>query len=338
MSSIGAAISGAPRDQASRLRAMMGAAAETAATETAAPEQAPKPDPRFITPIITIASGKGGVGKTTLSVNLAVALASIGTRTTLIDADLGMANADVLCGLAPAHRLERTLGLREQDGSLARAEPLTMRDIAVDAPGGFRLVPGTVGASTMAELNETDRSALVRAIDAVERDSDVVLVDTSAGLGGHVASFLAAADLGLIVVVPEPTSIADAYALIKATAKRGVGVRLALVVNQVSGEREAIRVHRRIAGVCEKFLGFRPPLAGYVARDMRVAQSVRERRPLLLSHPRSPASLRYAVLARRLRDDLALRSGEPEAVRGGPGLLSRFGLSKARDLCAIRTT
>jgi len=333
MSTIGAAISGAPRDQASRLRAMMGAVAQTAA-----PEQAPNAEPRCITPIVTIASGKGGVGKTTLSVNLAVALASIGTRTTLVDADLGMANADVLCGLAPTHRLERTLGLREQDGSLARAEPLTMRDIAVDAPGGFKLVPGTVGAATMAELSETDRSALVRAIDAVERDSDVVLVDTSAGLGGHVASFLGAADIGLVVVVPEPTSIADAYALIKATTRRTVGVRLALVVNQVSGEREAVRVHARIAGVCEKFLGFRPALVGWIARDLRVARSVRERRPVLLSHPKSPASLRYAVLARRLRDDLALRSAELVTVRAGRGLLARFGRSKARDLCAIRTT
>jgi flagellar biosynthesis protein FlhG len=336
MSSVGSAISGAPRDQASRLRAMMGAAQTT--ERTAAPEQAPKEQPRSMTPIVTIASGKGGVGKTTLAVNLAASLAGIGTRTTLIDADLGMANADVLCGLAPTHRLERTLGLREQDGSLARAEPLTMRDIAIDAPGGFRLVPGTVGAETMAELSETDRSALVRAVDAVERVSDVVLVDTSAGLGGHVASFLAAADLALVVVVPEPTSIADAYALIKATRKRSVGVRLALVVNQAASEREAVKVHNRIAGVCEKFLGFRPPLAGFVARDLRVPKSVRERRPVVLTHPRSPASVRYAVLARRLRDELALRSASPEAIEPGGGLLSRLGRSRARDLCAIRTT
>ena len=336
MSSIGAAISGAPRDQASRLRAMMGAVTDD--QQTVAPEHAPSKPAPHVTPIVTIASGKGGVGKTTTAVNVAAALAARGVRATLVDADLGMANADVLCGLAPTRRLERTLGLREHDGSLARAEPLTMRDLSVEAPGGFRLVPGTVGAETMAELDESDRSALVRAIDAVERDSDIVLIDTSAGLGGHVASFLGAADLGLVVVAPEPTSVADAYALIKSTRKRSVGVRLALVVNQVGGRREAERVHERIAGVCERFLGFRPSLAGYIARDPRVPASVRDRRPVVLSHPKSRSSVRYEALARRLRDELALRAGGASASQPAGGLRSRLGRGKARDLCAIRAT
>lgn len=312
----------AATDQAARLRALMqrlSAGAVPIAADPPAPVSAPW---------IAICSGKGGVGKTNAAVNIAIALAQRSIRATLVDADLGMANADVLCGLTPLRRLDSTVG----DDSV---DPGTLMRLAVRAPGGFTLVPGAVGVARMADLNAGQRDALLRAMVSLEDASDVVIVDTGAGLGPGVLTFAHAADATLVVATPEPTSIADAYALIKCMVRSEGGAALSdarhgesgvwghgagpsrrvwLLVNQATDEREAFGVHARLAATCSRFLGFTPSLIGWITDDPAIPWSVRRRTPLLLACPRCRASRDVRRVAGKVAQALSL--GRPPGSRG----------------------
>lgn len=336
-------------DQATRLRAMVEAVERRQAV--ARPAVPPQPTgarvdlaaPRRRARIITVSSGKGGVGKTNTCVNLAIALTRLGKRITLLDADLGMANADVLCGLTPMRRLDQYVGVSDSAGPGA-VQTRSLREIAVEAPGGFRLIPGSVGVARMADLAPREQARLLAGLADLERDADILIVDTGAGLGPEVISFINVADLALIIATPEPTSIADAYALIKCsvlahrqgprahglrpgTAAPGGALKLGLVVNQAAGQQEAAAVYARIGGVCERFLGHRLPLVGWVVQDVRVGAAVRKRRPLLLESGKCPASkdLQHlaAAAARLLEPPAPTRSGAEEGG-AGPGWLSRL--------------
>jgi flagellar biosynthesis protein FlhG len=316
-----------PSDQATRLRALV---------ESAAPVTSSVPARRA--KILTVSSGKGGVGKTTACVNLSISMTQLGWRTTLLDADLGMANADVLCGLSPTRRLDQFVGVSDR----AAPAPLSLEEIAVDAPGGFRLIPGSVGIARMAELHPHERTRLLGALDELEDDTELLIVDTGAGLGGEVLSFIHSADLSLIIATPEPTSIADAYALIKCALSSPLSTtsgprlschpkpRLALLINQVSSKKEADAVHARIAATCSRFLNYRLPCLGWVAQDPHVGASVRRRKPLMLDEPRSPASRDLRRLACGLVENLELRhTRDPRSnakLSGLSGLWSRLTL------------
>jgi flagellar biosynthesis protein FlhG len=291
-------------DQASRLRQLVSRfEREDCVGETKASNQTSMVPPQRRIPVIAIASGKGGVGKTTTSVNLSIALARQNRRACLLDADLGLANADVLCGLMPKARLESAIDSNETP---------SLEDLAIDAPGGFRLIPGSVGIGRVGELDQRERTTLLHRLEDLQAGNDVILIDTSAGLGDSVTTFVQAADLGLIVVTPEPTSVADAYALIKVlimgtdhpegARSNHTPPKLALIVNQAANEKEAHQVYNRMAGVCDRFLGYQIPMLGYVRSDKRVVKAVKARSPYMIETPKSPAGKDMTKLAAALTE------------------------------------
>ena len=294
-----------PADQASRLRDLVEA---LAVEQGASPRGHTASSARPGVPIVAIGSGKGGVGKTSLAVNLCIALARSGRRATLLDADLGMANADVLCGLSPRRRLDALLV-----GHDAPAR-LSMRDVAVDAPGGFLLVPGAVGVARVADLDARRRAALVAGLSELESVSDLIVIDTGAGIGRDVTTFMLAASLAIVVATPEPTSIADAYGLIKclhllAADRDSTRPRLGLVVNQARSEAEASAVHARLSSCAGRFLGCDVPFLGWIAQDTRVCAAVRRRVPHSIRWPRARASRDVRRLSSRVIASLALVPG-----------------------------
>ncbi|MEM9419916.1 MAG: MinD/ParA family protein [Planctomycetota bacterium] len=238
---------------------------------------------------LAITSGKGGVGKTTVTVNLAVQLARLGRRVVLLDADLGTANADVMCNVNARSTLAHVVaGQRE------------LEDIIVEAPGGFRLVPGASGLANMANLSAHEHDRLNAQMRRLESSCDVLLIDTGAGVGPNVLSFCAAAERVLVVSTPEPTSITDAYAVIKTINAQTSHPDIRLLVNMVENEAEARAVFARIHSVCQRFLGLSPNYAGHVVTDAKVSRAVRQRRPFVLDTPQAKASVCVLSLAHRL--------------------------------------
>ncbi|MEM6458717.1 MAG: MinD/ParA family protein [Planctomycetota bacterium] len=251
-------------------------------------EVSPRAQPR-LAQTIAVTSGKGGVGKTTVSVNLAVQLARLGRRVVLLDADLGTANADVLCNLsAPATLAHVVAGQRD------------IEDVLIDAPGGFRLVPGASGLANMAHLAPHEHDRLAAQMRRLESSCDVLLIDTGAGVGPNVLSFCVAAERLLVVITPEPTSITDGYAVIKTVRSQCVSPDVRILVNMAEHEAEARAVFARVSGVCQRFLSLSPGYAGFVTTDPRVPRAVRQRRPFVLDAPRAKASECVLRLAHRV--------------------------------------
>ena len=244
--------------------------------------------------VIAITSGKGGVGKSNIAVNLSVRLASAGKNVVLLDADLGLANADVLCNIDVPFNLSHVIA-RKKD----------LNDVMVTAPGGFRLIGGASGLARMADLTDYDRQRIVDALAALEHTADTIVIDTGAGISPNVLSFTRAADHVLVVTTPEPTAITDAYAVIKVISKDGLDRRISLLVNQVRTISEAKQVHERIAKVAKNFLGVNVLDAGHMAADEHVRRAVIQRVPFTLAAPRCAASFCITQLALRFEQGIA---------------------------------
>ena len=269
-------------------------------TIPAEPIESPEPSrPVRRASVIAVTSGKGGVGKSNVSVNLAVQFAAAGKDVVLLDADLGLANADVLCNVDLPANLSHVISGKK-----------SLREVALKTPGGFRLIGGASGLARMADLTESDRRRLIDALTEVERQSDILLIDTGAGISPNVLSFTRAADHVLVVTTPEPTAITDAYAVVKVLMRDGVDRRISLLVNQARSPGEARIVYDRIAKVARQFLGVSVLDAGFLPADEAVPNSVRRRTPFTLAAPRAPVSLALAQLAVRLEHGVTL-SHEP---------------------------
>jgi flagellar biosynthesis protein FlhG len=290
---------GGYRDQATRLRALVDAHRQVNAAEPLAQSAKPPVVARRRCPVITVTSGKGGVGKTNLCVNLAVLFARSGKRVTLVDADLGLANADVLLGLTPTMRLEAAI--ESKDGAR------TMSRIAMEGPEGVRLVPGSVGLPRFAELSDKQREVLIAQLVELEASSDVILIDTGAGIGPSVLSFVGAADLAVVVATPEPTAMADAYAMVKAVRASGKGEsRLGLVINMAESVAEGEWAAGRISAVAERFLGSSPAVLGTLRRDGAIPAAVKSRKPFVALKPQSQAAQEVEMIASRVSELLNL--------------------------------
>lgn len=274
-------------DQATRLRALI------ASTQTPMPQSQSPADPLTpdstgpLPPMVAFASGKGGVGKTNVCLSVAACLARRGIRVTVVDGDLGMANTDVLCGVRPRGHLGHVIaGVKSLD------------EITLRAPGGFDLIPGGSGIARLADLTPNERIILIRAINRIQTQSELILVDCGAGIGPKVQMFMDAADLAIVVTTPEPTAITDAYSLVKCVIARRERMPeprpepadMAVMVNMAFDEREAIAIQTRIASVAKRFLGTELASAGFVRRDRAVFNAVRARQPYAVLDPKSLAT------------------------------------------------
>lgn len=238
---------------------------------------------------LVVASGKGGVGKSNLAANLAVALGERGARVLLVDGDLAQANLDLLLGLHPRWDLQHVLSGER-----------TLEEIVLEGPAGVRLVPAASGVPELEQLDDYRREFLIRGLGLLDAHADFVLIDTSSGASRQARSFCQAGDDVVVVTTPEMPSFSDAYALFKVLARHGLGRTPSLLVNMSGGAEEAEDTLRRFRLVARRFLGVEPGSWGFVPFDPSVARAVRLQEPVLTAFPRSPASIAYRALAARL--------------------------------------
>jgi flagellar biosynthesis protein FlhG len=250
---------------------------------------------------IAVTSGKGGVGKTHLSCNLAVLAARGGRKVLLLDADLGLANADIVLGVAPHRHLGHLL-----DGGCA------LEDVLAEGPEGVRILAASTGVQELTRLDDAQKLRLVTALDAIEDRFDLVVIDCGAGIGDNVLFFAGAAQEAMLVCSPEPTSLTDAYAAVKVLSQQGGVEDFAVIVNQVPTEAHGREVFDKLAGVTGRFLQARLRFLGAVPRDENLQRALMAQRPVVDLFPRSPSSRAIQVLCDRLLD-----RAPPSALQGG---------------------
>jgi flagellar biosynthesis protein FlhG len=269
-------------DQAEKLRELVKAGTSSPVDSTASGAKK--------TRIITITSGKGGVGKTNVAVNLALTFAKLGKKVTLLDADLGLANVNVILGVIPKYTLYHMI--RQQK---------TMREIITDTEYGIQFVAGASGFTKIANMSDQERKSFIDEMLALS-DADILIIDTSAGVSKNVLDFVAAADDTLIITTPEPTAITDAYGIIKiiATEFNNENMGLKLVVNRVGSVVEGKKVAERVISIASQFLNIKVDYLGFIFEDPLVQSSVLKQRPFVAVDPKGKAAQCLWNIASRL--------------------------------------
>ncbi len=240
--------------------------------------------------VIAVTGGKGGVGKTNVSINTATALAAQGQKVLVLDADLGLANVDVLLGL----RVQRNL-------SHVLAGECTLEEVLVKGPQGIYIVPAASGTQNMVELSPSQHAALIQSFSALENQFDVLIVDTAAGISDMVLSFARASQEVMVVVCDEPTSITDAYALIKLLSREHGVFRFRIVANMVRSLREGMELYAKLSKVTDRFLDVALELVATIPYDENVRKAVRQQKVVVEAFPRTPAAIAYQGLANKIQ-------------------------------------
>jgi len=241
--------------------------------------------------VIAVTSGKGGVGKTNVVANIAIALASMGHQVMVMDADLGLANLHVLLGLSPKYNLKHVI-LGEK----------AIPEIAVKAPGGFVLLPASSGVEELTALSPGERINLLTQFEQWTEPIDYLIIDTGAGINSNVMYFSSAAQIIIVVATPDPTSITDAYALMKVLSKNYGEKRFLLLANQVLSVTEGKRIHNQLSKVAERFLDISIDYLGQIPRDERVTTAIRRQQAVVQAFPNCPASNAFIQLAKDLTE------------------------------------
>jgi flagellar biosynthesis protein FlhG len=237
------------------------------------------------TQVITVTSGKGGVGKTNVVANTAIALAQTGKRVLVLDADLGLGNIDILLGLTPKYTLEHVLN------KVCRLE-----DIALTGPSGIVVLPASTGISQLTTLTDVQQLILQEELERLASSMDVLLIDTGAGISSTVTYFAAAAQSIVIVVSPEPTSLTDAYALMKVLLRQYRERRFHVLVNMVKSPKDAARVYRKLELAVSRFLHISLDYLGAIPLDDYVPLAVTQQRAVIEQFPNAPASRAFREL------------------------------------------
>jgi flagellar biosynthesis protein FlhG len=236
---------------------------------------------------VAITSGKGGVGKTNVVVNLALELARLGRKVLLIDADLGLANVDVVLGLAPKYSINDVIHGEK-----------TLQEVVVEGPRGIKILPASSGVSELVQLSNDEKLMILQELDAYETDADTVLIDTAAGISDMVLYFNTAAQERVVVATGEPTSLTDAYALIKVLYTQRQERRFKILVNNVVDARAAKEVYRKLAMAADHFLGgLSLDYLGFIPTDSAINKAVMKQKALVEAFPNSPASQAFKQLA-----------------------------------------
>ncbi len=272
-------------DQADTLREMARSAAKNQTFESHSGLQ---PDPRGIR-VIAVTSGKGGVGKSNVVSNLAIALSAQGKKVLILDADLGLGNLDVLLGLSPPYNMNNVLNGEK-----------SLSEIIIDGPAGIKIIPAGSGVQEFTSLGQHEKLRLLDELDMLEEQFDIMIVDTEAGISENVTYFSVAAQEIVVVVTPEPTSITDVYALIKLLATRYSEHHFKVLVNMAKDSEDALEVFRKLANVAGRYLDISLDYLGCVIKDDKVVEAVKRQKAVSELFPESEAANCFATLAKRV--------------------------------------
>ncbi len=240
--------------------------------------------------VLCFSSGKGGVGKTSIVTNLAIAISRLGKKVLVLDADLGLANVDVILGITPKYSIQHVFSGER-----------TLSDVIMKGPGGIKLLPASSGIQELCHLNESEKLFLLNEFDTLDDPVDVMLIDNAAGISDTVMYFNMAAQGRVIILTPEPTSITDAYALIKVLSTRYMVKEFSIIVNWTNSRQEAQKIFRQLTAVADRFLGFLSfHFLGHIPKDTSIPRSVRQQKPALELFPDSKACRGFRQLAENI--------------------------------------
>jgi len=296
-------------DQAEKLREIMKRKKDGAASpKTSSSSKTASIKPVDKARVITVTSGKGGVGKTNLSVNMALAFARLGKKVVVMDADLGLANVNVMLNMIPKYNLYHVIKKQK-----------TIREILVETEYGISIVAGASGFSQIANMGEEDRKLFISELDSLS-NADIIIIDTSAGVSSNVLDFIAAADDAVIITTPEPTAITDAYGIIKiiATEYDSVNMGLKLVVNRAKGAAQAKGVADRMINIAGQFLNLKLDYLGFIYDDISVSHAVLRQKPFMVVDPKCKASICVQHIVERMDRN------KPVDTAGFGGMLKRL--------------
>jgi len=240
------------------------------------------------TKTIAITSGKGGVGKTSVAVSLSIAIAGNGSTVTLLDADLGLANINVILGIIPKYNLYHVIKGKKK-----------LKDIVITVPEGIKIIAGASGFHQLANLDPKQRSTFIESVAELDSD-DFMIIDTGAGVSQNVLSFVISADEVIVITTPEPTAITDAYGIIKSIAAQAPDKIIKIIVNRVQSVAEGKRVAQRIINIAGQFLNIKVENLGFIFDDIYVPKSVRNQKPFFVSYPKSKASACISIISDRI--------------------------------------
>jgi len=241
------------------------------------------------TRVIAITSGKGGVGKTNFTINLAISLSNLGYKIIVFDADIGLGNIDIVLGVVPRNNISSVINGTKD-----------ILDIMTDGPNGIKIIPGGSGVKDLNDLSEEKVDNMIKQFTKLEGYADFILIDTGAGLSNTVLSFVRAAEEIILVTTPEPTSLTDAYAMIKTLTVYEQCDNLKVIVNRAENAREADEIFEKLSRATNKFLNIKLENLGYILNSKLVVDSVKSQNPLLLMYPNSAVSSKINAIALKL--------------------------------------